>query len=92
MHGRGHKEDPEECLKPFGDFQTAMVELGTKDYRALKGQYTRRTRTQEQYDGFLDNGENDMLSQMKPCRCRDIHVQITVMDPVKTPKKGYFVV
>jgi hypothetical protein len=30
MHGRGYKKDPPQCFKPFGNRETAVMELGTK--------------------------------------------------------------
>ncbi len=56
MHGRRNKKYPKDCFKPLGNFQAAMVKLGTKHQGAFKYQHPKGTRTQEKYDGYLDNG------------------------------------
>ena len=68
------------------------MELGTKNKEALKDQHAKQTGPEKKDKGYLDDGRDGQLPDVKTYCRGHIDVQIAVVYPVESPQKRDFMV
>lgn len=68
------------------------MKLCCSHHKTIENQQAEQIGAEEENQTNAYHSRQGQLSDMKPRRCRHIHVQITMMDPVKSPEQGHFMV
>jgi len=92
VHGGGNKKNPEKRFKPPGRLKTAVMELGAQYQGTFKDGHADRTRPNKKDERDLDHGGHGQFTNVKPCGRGHVHIQVAVMNPMKSPQEGDLVV